>query len=111
MHISHSSVYKTLANAIKSRPESANAILDTLCLFDPLRHADRITIPVALSAGGKDPASPASTIEPVYDAIASTIKQYRFFPKSGHVFLPEMMQTYIEWIAQFVCDGNRHGNG
>jgi cephalosporin-C deacetylase len=106
MSVSHSPAYKAIANAIADNPAATPDILDTVSLFDPLYHAPKIAIPAALSAGGKDPASPASTIEPVYEALASTIKQYRLYPEAGHVFLPEMVHTYTDWIMRFALDRN-----
>ena len=102
--VSHSPAYKTLTALMKREPDRAHAVLDTVCLFDPLLHAQRIRIPTSLCAGGKDPNSPVATIQPVYAAIASTIKQLRVYPDAGHVFLPQMVQTYTEWIERLVLD-------
>jgi cephalosporin-C deacetylase len=102
LRISRGPVFKEIARLIEANPAAAETMIDTLCLFDPLYHAPSITIPVHITAGGKDPTSRVATIEPVRAAIGSTIKQYRLFPEAGHVFLPEMAQTYANWIDKYV---------
>jgi cephalosporin-C deacetylase-like acetyl esterase len=104
MTLSHSGAYRAVRSVMEANPSRAEAILSTLCLFDTLAHAPRVAIPTSLTSGGRDPASRAATIEPVYDALASTIKSYRHFPDAGHVFLPEMVQLYTDWIDWLLLD-------
>ncbi len=105
--VSHSPAYKAVTQLMAQTPDRADEILSSLTFFDCLHHAPRIKIPASLSAGGKDPASCASTIPPVYDALRSDVKQFRLFPDAGHVFLAEMVQGYKCWIDNLLLDEKR----
>lgn len=90
----HRAAYKALRDAIDSDEDK----LSTACLFDPLYHAPNLKVPVHITAGGKDPASRAETIRPVYLEAGSSFKAFRFFPKAGHIFVKEMPQIYRDWM-------------
>ena len=105
LQISSSAVYKTALSFAEEHGEEA---LQTLALFDPVRHAPSIKIPTSLIVGGKDPASRAATVPAVYNALAANCKQLRLFPDAGHVFLPEMVQTYVDWIDRIVLGWGRY---
>ena len=105
LQISSSAVYKT---ALSFAKEHGPEVLQTLSLFDPLHHALAIKIPTSLIVGGKDPASRAATVPAVYGALAASCKQFRLFPNAGHVFLPEMVQTYVDWTDRIVLGWGRY---
>ncbi len=105
MQISSSAVYKTM---LRYAEEHGDDVLKTLALFDPMLHAPAIKIPTSLVVGGKDPASRAATVPAVYEALAGDCKQLRLFPDAGHVFLPEMVQTYVDWIDRIVLGWGRY---
>jgi cephalosporin-C deacetylase len=96
--LSHSPAYRELKSYVKEHPRA----LDTVLMYDPLFHADLITVPVWISAGGKDPACRPKTVEAVYARIASHDKHYEFFPNAGHVFVPQMNAAYQRMIEQYL---------
>jgi cephalosporin-C deacetylase len=96
--VSHSPAYRTL----KRHTELVPTDLSTILLFDPLFHAHNITVPTWLSAGGKDPACKPITVEAVFNALASEIKEYELFPLAGHVFTPEMNAAYQRLVERYI---------
>jgi cephalosporin-C deacetylase-like acetyl esterase len=96
--------YRLIKEKLKNSPEIAEQILETLELFDPVKHAPLLTAPIWLCAGGKDPAVKPATVEAVFQAVRHDQKQYQFFPNSGHVFLPEMNQTHTQWIQHYITN-------
>ncbi len=104
MEVSHSGAYKEIRRLMEEKPGDADEIMQTISLIDPIRHAPSVKIPTSLTAGGRDPASRAVTIAPVFPALATKLKEYRLFPEAGHVFLPEMVRTYSGWINRLLLD-------
>jgi cephalosporin-C deacetylase len=96
--VSRSPAYRALAHHIAKKPEA----LQTILLFDALYHAQSISVPTWLSAGGKDPACKPVTVEAVFREIASPVKHYEFFPNVGHNFTPEMNAMYQRMIEKNV---------
>ena len=102
LSLSRSPAYTALRHYLECHPVTAEAALATVSLFDPIHHAPDITVPTWMSAGGRDPASKPATIEAVFERVASPVKEYRLFEKSGHVFVPEMNAKQHEWIEKYL---------
>jgi cephalosporin-C deacetylase len=107
LKLSRSPAYAGLRKFLVQNPDKADAAMETVELFDPINHAPLITVPTWMSAGGRDPASKAPTIEAVYEKLGTKIKEYRFFESAGHVFLPEMNAKQREWISQYLLDRSK----
>lgn len=102
LKLSRSPAYAALKRYLDDHPAAAQQALATIELFDPIRHAPNVTVPTWMSAGGRDPASKPATIETVYERIGAIVKEYRYFERAGHVFLPEMAAKYREWIGKYL---------
>lgn len=81
----------------EAHPESADQIYETYRYFDPLSHAGDITIPVQVSAGGRDPSCRPPTIFSVYNAIRSE-KEMLYLPTTGHEIVPAMREAHVRWL-------------
>lgn len=101
--LSRSPAYTTLKRYLDEHPETAERAVATIALFDPIHHAPSVTVPTWMSAGGRDPASKPATVEAVYRQVAAQVKEYRYFERAGHVFLPEMAAKYTDWIGKYLA--------
>ncbi|HEY3331079.1 MAG TPA: acetylxylan esterase [Capsulimonadaceae bacterium] len=103
LSVSSSPVYKAFRSYSAHSGRDAD-LVDTLSLFDPMRHAPLVDVPTWLTAGGRDPAVKPETVESVYEAIKSSVKQYTFYPSAGHVFLPEMNEAHTTWVHEHILN-------
>jgi cephalosporin-C deacetylase-like acetyl esterase len=101
---SNNPTYRPLKELLRTDPEKGEYALSHLEMFDPVLHAPHLRAPVWLSAGGRDPAVSAASVEAVYESVQGVEKQYRLFPDAGHVFLPEMNKNHTEWIQHYILD-------
>jgi cephalosporin-C deacetylase len=95
---SRSPLYNALRSILGENPQHRADFIDTLALFDPMQHAPYLTAPIHVTAGGRDPSSPASTITPLFPILGSDIKAMRYFPDAGHIFVDEMPVIYRDWM-------------
>lgn len=100
---SSSPVYKAFREYACTAPDREK-LIDTLSLFDPVRHAPKVRVPTWLSAGGRDPAVKPDSVQAVYDALGAKIRKFEFFPSAGHVFLREMNAAHSLWIKQYLSN-------
>jgi cephalosporin-C deacetylase len=103
LKLSRSPAYTTLKRYFVDHPASAGKVLAIVELFDPINHAPSVSVPTWMTAGGRDPASKAATVEAVYRQLGAEVKEYRYFEHAGHVFLPEMVVKYHEWIGTYLA--------
>jgi cephalosporin-C deacetylase len=82
----------------EEHPAEAERIYETYRYFDPLSHADRISCPVQISAGGKDPSCRPPTIYSVYNNIAAP-KEMLYYPTAGHEIVPQMHLAHSKWLS------------
>lgn len=99
---SSSPVYKAIRHRLATDHASADQVVATLELFDPVHHAPHVNVPTWLSAGGKDPSVKAEGVEKVYHALGTQTKHYEYFANAGHVFLPEMNRAHSDWIGEHI---------
>jgi len=82
---------------IEAHPERVEQILRTYRYFDPLSHADRISVPTQMSAGARDPSCKPPTIYAVYNEIRAE-KEMLYLPMAGHQIVPEMTAAHANWL-------------
>jgi len=82
----------------EEHPDHFDRIYQTYRYFDPLSHADRITCPVQVSAGGRDPSCRPPTIYAVYNNITAP-KEMLYLPNAGHEIVPQMHVAHAEWLS------------
>ncbi|MFY4773665.1 acetylxylan esterase [Metabacillus sp. RGM 3146] len=74
---------KEIASFLNKFPNQTDRVVETLSYFDVMNMADRITIPILLSAGLKDEICLPETVYAAYNKIHSE-KKINCFPFSGH---------------------------
>ncbi|WP_018625914.1 acetylxylan esterase [Niabella aurantiaca] len=88
----------SLVKALLDRSHNNNErSLATLDYFDPLQLADRIQIPVLMSAGGEDKTCPMATIQSVYDRIRSR-KELKIYPGLKHEPSRDFYERWWPWL-------------
>ena len=86
----------------KDQEIQAPANLETFDLFDPVHLAARIEVPFLLSSGGKDEASPASTIAAVYAQLRG-LKGLFHDPHLPHTCSTDFYWMSWEWIERHLA--------
>jgi len=84
-------------SAFKGKKIQEPDSLNTFDLFDPVNLASRINVPFLLSSCGKDEASPAPTINAVYDRL-SGIKAHFHDPGLPHTPSLDFYRMGWEWM-------------
>jgi len=73
-----------IAEFCRKFSEHTGTVLRNMSYFDNLNLADRITIPVLMSVGLKDPVCMPETIFPVFHRISSSDKKLEIYPFTDH---------------------------
>lgn len=90
------SLVKNLLDKAKSNNEAAYQTLD---YFDPLQLSSHITVPVLMSAGGKDVLCPQQTVQSVYDKITSN-KQLIIYSNLPHTSCNDFYNQTWPWLEK-----------
>lgn len=72
-----------------------------LGFVDTLSHAGRLTVPVLLTAGSEDRATPPDTIEALHHALPGT-KQYTLLKGQGHAATVPFIHLAHSWFRLYV---------
>lgn len=88
-----------VADYAEAHPEQAAQVYRTYAYFDPLSHAQDITCPTQVSAGGRDPSCKPPTVYAVYNALRSE-KQMLYLPQTGHEIVPAMHEAHLKWVQR-----------
>lgn len=86
-------VKKLLDKAGKNNETSLN----TLDYFDPFQLAPNLSMPVLMSAGGRDSTCPISTIQSVYDRLPG-IKTLKLYPELKHTSCVDFYNVSWAWL-------------
>lgn len=78
-----SSSLSEAADFVNRHPEHLDKVLNTLSYFDMVHLADKITQPIMVSVGLKDPICMPETIFAMYNRLTSE-KQLEIYPFTGH---------------------------
>lgn len=90
--------YGILRSAFEStEPEK---FWNRLGYIDTTSHAHRLTMPIMLSAGGRDDVCPQETIEFLFSLLPGT-KQYTFLENNVHTHSRQSMFLFRSWLAMF----------
>jgi cephalosporin-C deacetylase len=89
---------KELTDYAASSGIGMDAVLRTISYFDTKHQATRLTKPVLVSLGEKDPAVKPSSVRSVYEALASEDKRLIEYP-TGHDWNPGMIEANREFLA------------
>jgi cephalosporin-C deacetylase len=89
---------KELTDYASSSGIGMDAVLRTISYFDTKHQATRLTKPVLVSLGEKDPAVKPSSVRSVYEALASEDKRLIEYP-TGHDWNPGMIEANREFLA------------
>ncbi|MGG1514472.1 alpha/beta fold hydrolase [Paenibacillus oryzisoli] len=81
-------------------PEKLDDMLDTLSYFDAVNFAERITVPILVSANLKDMICWPETIFAAYNRIASEDKQRLVDPFIGHQVSSAQWQSALTFLAE-----------
>lgn len=84
-------------------PDRLGQVLETLSYFDMLNLADRIAIPTMVSVAFKDPICPPETIFPVFERIASPVKELKMYPFIGHSVMPAQRRQGAEFLLKHLA--------
>jgi dipeptidyl aminopeptidase/acylaminoacyl peptidase len=75
----------------------------------PLTHADKVTTPLLLQHGDRDPRVPLATAQKFYRALSALGKTVEFdiYPRGGHVYYEpqqqrQTMQRNLEWFLKWI---------
>lgn len=71
-----------------------------LGFVDTLSHASRLTIPVILTAGGKDAACPPETVGSLFPILPET-RAFVYLNESGHRYTTEFIQMALSWFRLY----------
>jgi cephalosporin-C deacetylase-like acetyl esterase len=80
--------------------ENMEAGWRALGFIDTLSHARRLTVPVLLTAGGKDSSCPAETVESLFFKLPGT-KSYTYLADSGHRYTHEFVPLVKAWFRLY----------
>ncbi|MBN1875545.1 MAG: acetylxylan esterase [Anaerolineae bacterium] len=83
--------------ATMAHPEDTWRILGTI---DSLAHVHRLTMPVLLTAGGKDHTCPAPTIAALFDHLSQT-KAYIYLHDKEHGYMREFITMAAGWFRLY----------
>lgn len=78
-------------------PDRLDAVLKTLSYFDCMNLAERIRIPVMVSAGFKDTVCPPEAVYAAYNRITS-LKQMETYPFNGHYTGDKHIRKVLRFI-------------
>lgn len=92
------SAYGILTRAYGS--EERALFWNRLGYVDTVSHAHRLTMPVMLSAGGRDDVCPPPTIELLFRKLPGT-KQYTYLEENVHTHSRQSMVLFRSWLALF----------
>jgi len=87
------------ADFLNRFPDRLEQVLETLSYFDIVNLADRIRVPVLLSAGLKDTVCMPETIYAAYNRIASDKAIYPY-PFAGHWVTGEQHRRTLEFVGR-----------
>ena len=68
--------------------------------IDTISHSHRLTMPVMLSAGGKDVVCPAQTVQYLFQQLPGT-KQYTYLEDNIHTHSRQSMCLFRNWLSLF----------
>lgn len=71
-----------------------------LGLIDTFSHADRLTMPVLLTAGGLDEMCPPETVESLYDRLKCT-RSFTYIMDREHSYTPEFLYLCKSWFGMY----------
>ncbi|MFH1070448.1 MAG: acetylxylan esterase, partial [Candidatus Glassbacteria bacterium] len=92
--------YRDLVRYIDENPGSAERVYRTVSYFDSLIFANRIRVPVVLSAGLFDRTCPAPSIYGLYLELAATEKRIALYPWLDHLDVwKEFSPVAEQWIT------------
>jgi cephalosporin-C deacetylase len=87
------------ADFVNRYPDTLEKVLETLSYFDNMNLADRINIPVLVSAALKDPICSAEAIFSAYNRITAE-KDIKIYPFSGHATPPHFNREMLNFISR-----------
>lgn len=90
--------YGLLRPAAEQVPEEI--FWNRLGYVDTVSHAHRLTMPVMLSAGGKDCVCPARTVELLFSKLPGT-RQFTYLEDVVHTHTRQSMYLFRSWLALF----------
>jgi cephalosporin-C deacetylase len=94
------STMKSLVKIVLDKSGTNNeSSLKTLDFFDPFQLAYKITVPVLLSAGGKDQFCPQATVESVYERLGGK-KSIEVYPNLTHTSCNGSYNLQWQWLDQ-----------
>ena len=88
-----------VADYAEAHPEQKAQIYQTYRYFDPLSHAQNITCPTQVSAGGRDPSCKPPTIYAVFNELRCE-KEMLYLPQTGHEIVPAMREAHGRWVQR-----------
>ena len=88
-----------VADYAEAHPGHAAQIYQTYRYFDPLSHAQNITCPTQVSAGGRDPSCKPPTIYAVFNELRCE-KEMLYLPLTGHEIVPAMHEAHERWVQR-----------
>lgn len=71
-----------------------------LGFIDTLSHAERLSMPVLLTAGGKDEICPADTVQSLFERLPGT-KSFTYLAKSKHRYTREFVMLAAAWFRLY----------
>ena len=86
-----------IADYAEAHPDRAAQVYQTYRYFDPLSHAQDITCPTQVSAGGCDPSCKPPTIYAVFNELRCE-KEMLYLPQTGHEIVPAMHEAHLRWV-------------
>ena len=92
----HGEAYGILKPAYAAEEESV--FWNRLGYVDTVSHSHRLTMPVMLSAGGKDIVCPPSTVEYLFMRLTGS-KQYTYLEENVHTHSRQSMTLFRSWLA------------
>lgn len=72
----------------------------SLGFVDTVSHAKRLSLPVLLTAGGKDNICPAEAVESLFKLLPST-RSYNYFPNLEHRYSREFINLVSAWFRMY----------
>ncbi|MCL5268968.1 MAG: acetylxylan esterase [bacterium] len=91
----YAGAFRTLAAA----PDKA-AAWRTVGLIDTLSHAERLDLPVLLTAGGDDATCPPDTIESLFARLPAT-RSYTYLENTGHRYTTQFIPLAAAWFRLY----------
>jgi len=88
-----------IADYAEAHPDRAAQVYRTYRYFDPLSHAENVTCPTQVSAGGRDPSCKPPTVYAVYNELRCE-KEMLFLPQTGHEIVPAMHEAHSRWVQR-----------